>query len=219
MLFLLPIIAAYLLGAIPFGYIVPRFYGIDDIRKHGSGNVGATNVARILGFKAAIWVYFGDISKGILAVLIGRWFVNGYELYYFSIDAFLLICVLAAMLGHIFPLYLKFNGGKGVNTVLGGMIALLPLEALLALVVFGIVVTISKYISLGSMLASITFFLIIIGERFLMHKDIAMIYIYISGLIVLLILITHRQNIVRIFTGKESKVTSKSKPHQEGSHV
>lgn len=219
MLFLLPIIAAYLIGAIPFGYIVPRFYGIDDIRKHGSGNVGATNVTRMLGFKAAIWVYVGDIAKGVLAVVIGRWFVSNFELPYLSVDAYLLICVLAAMLGHIFPLYLKFKGGKGVNTVLGGMIALLPMEALLALVVFGIVVTISKYISLGSMLASIAFFLIILGERFLMHEGIAMIYIYISGLIALLILITHRQNIVRIFAGEESKITNKSKPHQEGSHV
>ena len=219
MLFLLPIIAAYLIGAIPFGYIVPRFYGIDDIRKHGSGNIGATNVTRILGFKAAIWVYVGDIAKGVLAVVIGRWFVSNFELPYLSVDAYLLICVLAAMLGHIFPLYLKFKGGKGVNTVLGGMIALLPLEALLALVVFGIVVIISKYISLGSMLASIAFFLIVTGERFLMHKDIAMIYIYISGLVALLILITHRQNIVRIFAGEESKITNKSKSHQEGSHV
>ncbi len=219
MFFILPIIASYLLGAIPFGYIVPRFYGIEDIRKHGSGNIGATNVTRILGFKAAIWVYIGDISKGVLSVLVGRWFIANYTLPYFSVDAFLLVCVLAAMLGHIFPLYLKFKGGKGVNTVLGGMIALLPLEALLALVVFGIVVTISKYISLGSMLAAIAFCLILVSEKFLMNKDIAMIYIYISGLIVLLILVTHRQNIVRLFAGEENKVTHKSKSHQEGSHV
>jgi len=215
----LPIIAAYLLGAIPFGYIVPRLYGIDDIRKHGSGNTGATNVTRILGFKAAIWVYLGDIAKGILAVVIGRWYVNNYDLPYFTVDAFLLICVLAAMLGHIFPLYLKFKGGKGVNTVLGGMIALLPLEALMALIVFGIIVTISKYISLGSMLASIAFFLIVTGEKFLMQKEIAMIYIYVSGLIALLIIITHRQNIARLFAGEENKVSKRTKPRQESSHV
>jgi len=216
---MLPIIAAYLLGAVPFGYIVPRFYGIKDIREHGSGNTGATNVTRILGYKAAIWVYVGDILKGVLSVFIGKWFVNSYDLILLSADAFLLVCVLAAMMGHIFPIYLKFKGGKGVNTVLGGMIALLPLEALMALIVFGIVVIISKYISLGSMLASIAFFLIICGERFLMNNDIAMIYVYISGLIALLIVITHRQNIIRLFSGEENKVSKKSNPHKEGSHV
>lgn len=213
------IISAYLLGSIPFGYIVPRFYGISDIREHGSGNTGATNVTRILGFKAAIWVYLGDIAKGILAVVIGRWYVNNYELSYISTDAFLLICVLAAMLGHIFPLYLKFKGGKGVNTVLGGMIALLPLEALMALIVFGIVVAISKYISLGSILASIAFFLFISGEKFLMHKEIATIYICVSGLIALLIIITHRQNIARLLAGEENKVSKKINSHQESTHV
>ena len=220
MFFILPIIVSYLLGSIPFGYIVPRFYGIDDIRKHGSGNIGATNVTRILGFKAAIWVYLGDISKGVVAVLIGKWYVvAGYSLPYLSNDAFWLICVLAAVIGHIFPLFLKFKGGKGVNTVLGGMIALLPLETLMAFAVFGIVVVISKYISLGSMIASFAFFLIISTEKFFMNSNIALIYVYVSGLIVLLILLTHRQNISRLFAGEENKVSKQSNPKQENSHV
>ncbi|MBU8933077.1 MAG: glycerol-3-phosphate 1-O-acyltransferase PlsY [candidate division Zixibacteria bacterium] len=207
MLTLLPITASYLLGAIPFGLLVPRLFGVADIRAHGSGNIGATNVGRIVGYKAAVWVYIGDVSKGLAAVFLARQFLGHYEVELVSGDAFLLICVLAAVLGHVFPVYLGFKGGKGVNTALGGMLALLPFETLLSLAVFGIVVVITKYVSLSSMAAALSFFLIVTAEKYLLGRDIVAVYVWMAGIVVLLIFITHRQNIVRLIAGTESKIT------------
>jgi glycerol-3-phosphate acyltransferase PlsY len=106
------ILLAYLLGGIPFGLFIARAYGIKDIRNHGSGNIGATNVLRAAGPKAAIWVYILDIGKGIVAVLIARIVDQAF----LPRDTFLVITALAAVFGHVFPVYLAFKGGKGVNT-------------------------------------------------------------------------------------------------------
>ena len=92
MLAVLPVILAYLVGAIPFALVVGRLAGIGDIRKLGSGNIGATNVWRVAGFKTALWVFIGDIGKGVLAVLVGRWYVENFSLTFVSADLFLVVC-------------------------------------------------------------------------------------------------------------------------------
>ena len=117
-------IAAYLIGAIPFGWIVARLAGVGDIRSHGSGNIGATNVARVAGFKVAIWVYVGDILKGVAAVALAQWYAATYGAP-FNVALFTILAGLIAILGHIFPVYLRFKGGKGVNTALGVLLLLL----------------------------------------------------------------------------------------------
>ena len=211
MLFVIPIIVAYLVGAIPFGLFVARLAGIKDIREHGSGNIGATNVWRQAGFKAAIWVFIGDIGKGVIAVLLARYFIANYELSYLSPDLFLVICAAAAILGHVFPVYLRFKGGKGVNTALGTMITLLPYESLICVVVFVGMLLLFKYVSLGSILGAIALLVAVLVERYLMNIPIADIYIIVSALIALLIIITHRQNISRLIAGTENRFTLKSK--------
>ena len=192
---------AYLLGAIPFGLLVARWFGIHDIRQHGSGNIGATNVWRVAGPRAAIWVYALDIGKGVLAVLVAR----AISQEWLARDTFLVLTALAAVLGHVLPVYMRFRGGKGVNTGLGVIATLLPLEALICLGVFVIVVALSRYISLGSIVATITLAATVAVERLLMQKPVAVIYLYLAVAMVLLVLVTHLKNISRILNGTENR--------------
>ncbi len=216
----LPILVAYLLGGIPFGLLVPRLFGVPDIRKLGSGNIGATNATRVLGFRRAIWVYLGDIAKGSAAVLIGRFSAAHYGTGGLGVDLFLVLCALAAVLGHLFPLYLRFKGGKGVNTALGAMLALLPIEALIAFVIFAIVVSTTRYVSLGSMLGVASFSAVICIERFALHRPIGDVYVGVSILLVLLIVYAHRQNIKRLLSGSENRVGSKRERREKvGPHA
>jgi len=216
----LPILIAYLLGGIPFGLLIPRLFGVADIRQHGSGNIGATNATRVLGFRRAIWVYLGDIAKGVAAVLIARYSVGRFGVDGLSVDLFLVLCALAAVLGHLFPIYLRFKGGKGVNTALGTMLALLPIEALIAFGVFAVVVLTTRYVSLGSMLGVAAFCTVICIEKFALGRDIAMVYVGVSALLVLLIVVAHRQNIARLISGSENRVGRKKERREKvGPHV
>jgi len=217
MLVLVPIFIAYLIGGIPFGLLIPRLVGVADIRRQGSGNIGATNVWRVLGFKAAIWVYLGDIAKGFVAVMIARYFLTQYPSDGLTGDTLLVLCALAAVIGHVFPVYLRFRGGKGVNTALGGVIALLPLEAVISFIVFAVVVAISRYVSLGSMLGALALLVTIVIEKYVMDKPLAVIYVIMAAVVVVLIILTHRQNIVRLLTGTENKFTRSVKSNKAGS--
>jgi len=217
MMTVVPILVAYLLGGIPFGLIVSRIFGIRDIRSFGSGNIGATNVWRVAGVKAAIWVYIGDIGKGVAAVTIARYFVTHFDTAFFPEDTFLVICALSAVLGHMFPLYLRFRGGKGVNTALGAIIMLLPLETLVGFIIFIIVVATSRFISLGSIVGVVSLFVIVATEKYLMARDIAPIYVYLAGILVVLIVISHRHNIRRLISGRENKFSLSSKSREAGS--
>lgn len=194
------LLLAYLLGAIPFGLLVARWFGISDIRSHGSGNIGATNVWRVAGPKAAVWVYALDIGKGVVAVLIARAVTQSW----LPRDTFLVLTALAAVLGHVFPVYMRFRGGKGVNTGLGVIATLLPLEALICLVVFVIVVAFSRYISLGSIIGSISLASVVGIERQLLDRQIAVIYLYLTIVLALLVIATHWKNIGRILNGTEN---------------
>jgi len=219
MVTVLPILIAYLLGGIPFGLIVSRIFGIKDIRSHGSGNIGATNVWRVIGPKAAVWVYLGDIGKGVAAVALAGCFARHFDTAFLQIDTFLVICALAAVLGHLFPVYLGFKGGKGVNTALGAMIMLLPLESLAGFVIFIIVVVASRFISLGSIVGVVGFFVIVAAEKYLMARDMAAIYVYLAGALAALIVITHRQNICRLVSGTENRFSLSTKSGKARSDV
>lgn len=126
MRYLILVVFAYLCGSIPFGKIVGKFHGI-DIQKHGSGNIGLANVVRVLGWKAGPIVLIGDVGKGLLPVIIARHYLASYQI---------LVVALAAVAGHIFPVWLKFKGGKGVATGLGVTLVISPLLAGLGLLIY-----------------------------------------------------------------------------------
>jgi glycerol-3-phosphate acyltransferase PlsY len=197
---LLEILVAYLLGSVPSAvWIGKLFYGI-DVRQHGSGNAGATNVIRVMGYKAGIPVMLFDVFKGWLAVQLAVWLpVPGL-----SPEIMIYVRIgmgLAAVLGHVFPVYVGFKGGKGVGTIAGVGISLFPLAILLVLIVFIIVLAITHYVSLSSVLASITFPLVvyfIIGIR---HPGL----LGLSLLVAVFIPVTHRKNIKRLLKGEEKK--------------
>lgn len=209
------ILVAFLLGGIPFGLLIARMKGIRDIRQHGSGNIGATNVWRVLGPKAAFWVYMFDISKGALAVGLAR-LVDQTVI---PRETLLVLVAVAAVLGHVFSPYLGFKGGKGVNTGLGVMIMLLPLEVLVSFVIFVIVVAASRFISLGSIVAAVALCVLILVERELLIRDVAPIYLFLAIALALVVVITHRRNIERIFAGTENRFSLSTKRPQTGART
>jgi glycerol-3-phosphate acyltransferase PlsY len=213
------ILAAYLVGAIPFALIVSRLAGVGDIRKLGSGNPGATNVWRVAGFKVAVWVFIGDIGKGALVVLAARDLTGRLALSAVSGDLLLVACAAAVIIGHIFPVYLYFRGGKGVNTALGAITALLPVETLISLGVFVIVVLVFRYVSLGSILGAASFCVVIMTEKFVLDGRLAMVYVYLSVFVPAVIILSHRQNISRLIRGTEPRFSLSSRTESGGSHA
>lgn len=203
---LTPIIGAYLLGSVPFALIVARIYGVPDLRAVGSGNIGATNVHRAAGFAASLWVYLLDIGKGAAAVIIAQR-INQDLL---PRDVFLVLVALASIIGHIFPLFIGFRGGKGVNTALGAVGSLFPIEALICLGVFLAVVLPTRYISLGSICGAAAFALVILIERFALRYDVSDAFVITAVVIGLLVPITHARNIRRLIAGTENKVSLRS---------
>jgi glycerol-3-phosphate acyltransferase PlsY len=197
MTFLL-LIFAYLMGSIPTGVILARVFGGVDPRTQGSRNIGATNVFRTAGKKLGVITLLGDILKGLIPVAIARGSLDSY----FWIGAVALV----AFLGHLYPIFLKFKGGKGIATGLGVFLALSPLPAILSFVVFAAVVYKWRFISLGSLTATAAFpiFLALLNP----HR----VYILFAVIIGVLIFYRHRENIERLLSGKESRFGEKAKP-------
>ena len=194
------ILAAYLLGSIPTAvWIGKSFYGI-DVREFGSGNAGATNTFRVLGRKAGIPVLIIDIIKGTLAVALS--YLSTFR---FGTSEFVNLQLglgVAALIGHIFPVFAGFRGGKGVATILGIVICILPVSCSLSLMVFLVVLLSTRIVSLSSMIAGVTFpvFLnLVLGNT----DPILMVF---SIVVAILLIITHRKNIVRLLKKQESKV-------------
>ncbi len=188
---LLAIAIAYLLGAIPFGYLLTRFTTGKDVREHGSGNIGATNVLRAAGRAAAIGTLVLDVAKGAAAVWIAGLLTE-------NSPGWMADAALAVMLGHAFPVFLGFKGGKAVATFLGAFLYLTPIPALAALIVFVITVAVTRYISAGSILAAATFPL---GVWLIEHPTLnELIAAVIAAAIVVY---RHRDNIRRMRNGKE----------------
>jgi glycerol-3-phosphate acyltransferase PlsY len=186
------LIIAYLLGAIPFGYLIGKWKGL-DIRQKGSGNIGATNVARVLGKQYGIAVFVLDFLKGFIPTYIAvRWF---------GLDSWWVTAVgLAAVLGHMFTPFLGFKGGKGVATSAGVLFGISPLLGLITLAVWFIVYKLSGYVSLGSIIAAFT--AIFLGGMFAFPKNV----LFLIGIVAVLILIKHKSNVERLIEGRELRV-------------
>ncbi len=188
--FLLGFIICYLIGAIPFGLILTRLYSAGDLRTIGSGNIGATNVLRTGRKGLALATLILDALKGAIPVLLAG--------HYFGPDM-AIVAGAGAVLGHCFPLWLMFRGGKGVATAAGVIIVLTPLAALLALLLFAAIVWLTRYVSLGSVLAAIAAMPLAYG---LGQIQAAEFYI----LLAIVIVAKHHENIRRLIAGEESKI-------------
>lgn len=213
------IIAAvsYLLGSIPFGYLLVRIFKGQDIRASGSGNIGATNVARTapgLGIATLLL----DAAKGYLAVMVATFFIPGYDsdvlpgLFQFPYGydhayPYLALAALFAVLGHMFPVWLKFRGGKGVATAVGALAYVAPIALLVSLGIFLLVVAVTRYVSLGSILGTLAF---PVALRIL-RPDVPWAAVAISVAISILIVIKHHENIHRLFAGTENRFALKRK--------
>lgn len=193
-------IAAYLLGSIPFGYLLVRFFRKEDIREKGSGNIGATNVVRSGAKGLGALTFALDACKGVAAVLLcGLWGTHAGTGALTLHDA-QAIGALFAILGHIYPVWLRFKGGKGVATAFGVFVALAPAPALICLALFALVFLVTRYVSLGSILATAAFPPI----AWAMEREPrgALMWGVILFLAVLVIW-KHRQNVVRLLKGTE----------------
>lgn len=195
------IVLAYLIGSIPTSvWISKRFFGI-DIREYGSGNAGATNTYRVLGSKWGTVVMVIDTLKGVIATSLYI-FISHYMHDEWDRTNFMIGLGLASVLGHIFPIWANFKGGKGVATLFGMAIAIQPIVALCCVGVFLLVLYLTRFVSLSSILASIAFavfILFIFNEKETLYRIFAV-------LVALMVVLTHQKNINRILKGTESKV-------------
>ncbi len=197
---ILLIIVAYLIGSIPTAVWVGKIFYSIDVREHGSGNAGATNTIRVLGYKAGIPVLLFDVFKGWIAVQLAVW-ISIPGLSTDGVTYVMISCAIAAVLGHIFPLYAGFRGGKGVGTLAGVGLALYPVALLIVLGIFVVTLAITRYVSLASILGSISFpFIVyfITGERHIALLALAL-------LIAIFVPLTHRKNITRLLKGEENR--------------
>lgn len=220
------IIGSYLIGSIPFGYIIPKVFKGIDIREHGSKNVGSTNVLRVLGKRYGIPTFLLDCFKGALPIIIIRYMIGYPDLYliFDTYDISILYGSFAAI-GHIKSIYIGFKGGKAVATGVGAVIAINPIIGLSGIAIFFIVAFSTKYVSIGSVVASFSVAAMLwIGVLF------QSIWIDVPGLevtyqsqiinlvaisiIVLLIIYMHKKNFIRLFNGTENKIGQKKKLEQ-----
>ena len=191
---LLLILAGYLLGSIPFGFIIGKI-GKIDVTKAGSGNIGATNVMRTMGVTPGALVLILDTLKGAAPV----WLAQAYS----GDPLVIVLCGLAAIIGHTFPIYLGFKGGKGVATGGGVLLGLAPDMFVFGIILFLVVVGLTRFVSAGSVVAALTVFIlfILLGKPFP--------YTVLVGLAALLIIVRHIPNIKRLIAGTEHRIGAK----------
>ena len=213
-LYLLVATLAYLLGSIPFGYLLMRFVRGEDIRLSGSGNIGATNVARAGAKGLGALTLLLDVLKGLVAVWIGAVLARSSLNRCAGLSEILgqpcipalrlmSLAALFAVLGHIFPVWLRFKGGKGVATALGVFAILFPKAVLISLVIFVLAFAMSRYVSLGSILSALAF---PIAAYFLYHPSWVSLFL-IAG-IAAIVIVKHHQNIRRLIAGNENRFGS-----------
>lgn len=200
------IILGYLIGSIPVGFILGKLARGIDIREHGSGNIGMTNVMRILGVKAGVFVFFADIAKGAAAVALA-WAILAYSpnmVVWGQVAG-----GAAAIVGHSWPIYIGFKGGRGIATGFGAVLVLSWPVGLIAFTVFLLVVGLSRYVSLGSILAALTMLLAMIPFVVLDVWSFGHFAYIVFGLVVVpIVIFRHRDNIRRLLSGTESKIGS-----------
>jgi len=198
------VLAAYFVGAIPFGYIVARKVKGIDIREHGSGNVGGTNVGRVVGKKAGYTTLALDFFKGFIVVAIAK------LLFPISVDAYQVIPVLAgiaAVIGHSRSVFIGFKGGKSVITSTGILLALEPISAILLSALAVTTIKITRYVSVGSMLAAFLLPLSIwLTHKWFFHRPAAASHLILAGFIFVYVIYLHRTNIVRLVRHQENRI-------------
>ena len=188
----LVILYSYLLGSIPFGLIYAKIAGLGDVRNIGSGNIGATNVLRTGNKQVAAYTLLSDIAKGSIVLLITNKFFNEYSLLSFLI----------VYLGHIFPVWLKFKGGKGVATFIGGILITNYILGLIFLITWGVIAKVFKISSLSAIIA----FIVTLVVTFVFYDfNLTLLMFFFT----VFSIYTHRDNIKRIFSGDESKINTK----------
>lgn len=194
---ILVLLFSYLLGSIPNGYIFGKQFAGKDIRNYGSGNVGATNVARVAGYKVGLLVAILDITKGFLSVYIAKSFLlPEYSM------AFVFTAAILAIIGHNWSMFLSFQGGKGVATSVGVILSLFPLSFIVLFIVWITMIFITKMVSVGSILGAIS---LPISILFIYSSESS--YIIFGIIIAGLVIFSHRSNIKRILKGNENKMT------------
>jgi len=210
-----PFLLSYLIGGISFAYLAGRMKGI-DIRKHGSGNLGASNVVRVLGKPIGITVFFLDLLKGLLPTF--YWSPFGY---WWIFETFYGICVnrppvsyaiaagLGAILGHVFTPYHRFKGGKGVATSLGVVLGLAPVAGGIAFLTWALVTYLTRYISVGSMAAAVVVVCVYVGLNLETAFDANLPITIFLSLVAFLVMVKHRANIRRLIAGTENKIGQK----------
>jgi len=195
---LILLISAYLIGSVPIGYIVGRVFFRRDIRTAGSGNIGATNALRAFGTTVGVIILLLDMLKGFGTVMLAKAILG-------SDSGWIAACGLAAILGHIFTIFLRFKGGKGVATAGGVFLALAPLALLMTLLSFIVITAITRYVSLGSILGALGFGIMVIMQQLMLVKPDYPLMVM-SVAVVLMIILKHKDNIRRLLQGTENKI-------------
>ena len=188
------LLASYLMGAIPTSYLLSRLFAGIDLRQHGSGNLGATNLYRVLGWKYAIPAAAIDIAKGTVPVLLFAPQASGSQL-------FALACGVAAILGHVFSVFVGFKGGKGVATAAGVMLGLAPLAVGVSAVIWAVLVRLTGYVSVGSIAAAAVLPLAV----YLLQDSSSPALVWIAAAIAAAVILLHRKNIQRLLKGTENR--------------
>jgi len=208
--YIVGIIMSYLIGGIPFGYLIAVAKGI-DIRKQGSGNIGATNVGRVLGRKYGLIIFVLDMLKGFVTVFLVPVLVGSEIMFPTTSDNLLVIlCGFCAVLGHAFPVYLRFSGGKAVATSFGVFIWLVPISIAIVFGVWLLTVIVSRYVSLGSMIGTLALVGVIVVVVDSPFGD-NMYLTALSVAVAILIIVRHTSNIKRIIAGTEKKISFRAK--------
>lgn len=205
--FIAVLAAAYLLGSINFGIITSKLFHKDDIRTAGSGNPGATNAYRTYGVKAALVVLAGDMLKGVVAALAAKFAVKYFGVFEYTVY----LASVCAVLGHMFPVFFKFKGGKGVATAAGAALIAEPLVLPVLLILFVIIVLSTKYVSLGSLTVAMLYPVSVFVLGYFVSAPIRTLLFRATAAAVigLLIIIKHRGNIVKLIKGTENKINFK----------
>ena len=201
------IILSYLAGSIPTAIIASRIVMKDDVRNHGSGNAGATNVFRVMGWKPALVVVLIDIGKGTLATLL----ISRMGAASIPLDPMLvqILAGAAAIVGHVWTVFAGFRGGKGVGTAFGVLVGLAPLASLVALCVWLILVVTTRIVSVGSLSAGVVFPVVLFVQRYVFDGAVAGGLLILGVLLGILVVATHRSNIGRLLRGEEHRFGSK----------
>jgi glycerol-3-phosphate acyltransferase PlsY len=201
------LVGSYLLGSIPFGYLAGRLGGI-DIRKAGSGNVGATNVVRVLGKRYGYPVFALDFLKGFAAVKISMLMAPGPPPEWNSPEIFGILAALSSVLGHLYPPWLRFKGGKGVATSAGALLALTPIATLIGVAIWIIVFWLTRYVSLASITAAVVLPIVILVVNS-EDQNKGRPLVYSSACVAAVVIWRHRSNLSRLIRGTEPRFTRK----------